>query len=382
MFAVACTQVDRRPVAVTSSYDKTLRVWELDVAEHSSPPPSSIDRLYMDAVGPEHITTAVSDHGFDRAKNQASLRVLDLTTGAEHMTLGPTSGITAITFTDIDARPIVLTGHSDCAVRMWDADSGLELAALSGHSEKVSGIVCTRLAGRPIAISTDKSSQVRLWDLENRTPLAVFDHPAEVTRLSHSTVDDRPVVVTDCKDSTIRVWDLKTDTIYTEFDHPDEIVYLGTATIHERPVVVTDCKDSTIRVWDLETGTNHAEFDHPGEIVHLGAIDDRPVVATWDDDGGLRVWSLDTGAETVTGPHCDTTIGTNTTTPPSVPVVFSRGRDEVLIWDLASRRELAVIGYPPGHAPNLLVGVSANGEIVLRLDLDIAVLSPTTRPKG
>jgi WD40 repeat protein len=75
---VTCTQLDGNPVALTGSWDHTLRIW-------------------------------------------------DLTTGIPFGLLsGHTGRITAVTCTQLDGSTIAVTGSSDCTVRIWDFRTRLQ----------------------------------------------------------------------------------------------------------------------------------------------------------------------------------------------------------------------------------------------------------------
>jgi WD40 repeat protein len=77
--AVACAQLDGRPIAVTSGQDRTVRIWDL--------------------------TTGIPISG---------------------PLVGHTDSVTAVACTQLDGRPIAVTSGRDHMVQVWDlAGSGL-----------------------------------------------------------------------------------------------------------------------------------------------------------------------------------------------------------------------------------------------------------------
>ncbi|MGW9273111.1 hypothetical protein ACWGVU_05165, partial [Embleya sp. NPDC055610] len=117
--AVACTVVEGRPVAVTGSDDRTVRVW-------------------------------------------------DLTSGrprGEPLT-GHTGSVNAVACSVVEGRPIAVTGSEDRTVRVWDLTSGQPHGEpLTGHTHSVKAVACTVVEGRPVAVTGSDDRTVRVWGL-------------------------------------------------------------------------------------------------------------------------------------------------------------------------------------------------------------------------
>ncbi|MEU3296689.1 hypothetical protein ABZ722_30645, partial [Streptomyces longwoodensis] len=112
--AVACTDVDGTPVAVTGGYDDMVRVW-------------------------------------------------DLATGQPFA--GHTGSVAAVACTVLDGRPVAVTGGHDGRVRVWDLASGQPIGEpLAGHTG-VTAMACTDLNGTPVAVAGDQDGTVQVWDL-------------------------------------------------------------------------------------------------------------------------------------------------------------------------------------------------------------------------
>ena len=118
---------DGRPVAVTGSWDGTVRVWDLD----SGAP-----------IG-EPLT-------------------------------GHTDWVNAVaTLVLPDGRPVAVTAGRDGTVRVWDLDSGAPIGQpLTGHTDTVNAVATLLLPdGRPVAVTGSYDATVRVWDLTSCQPL-------------------------------------------------------------------------------------------------------------------------------------------------------------------------------------------------------------------
>ncbi|MGH3884658.1 MAG: hypothetical protein ACRDRC_14830, partial [Pseudonocardiaceae bacterium] len=130
--AVACTYLDDRPIAVTSSRDHTMRIW-------------------------------------------------DLATGTPiGLLTGHTGPVTAVACVQLDGCPIAVTGSWDHTVRIWDLTSGIPLGLLTGHIGPVTAVVCAQHDSHPIALTSSRDRTVRIWDLRTRRRIDRIDLPREV----------------------------------------------------------------------------------------------------------------------------------------------------------------------------------------------------------
>ncbi|MGH3812917.1 MAG: hypothetical protein ACRDUV_10730, partial [Pseudonocardiaceae bacterium] len=130
--ALACAYLDDRPIAVTSSRDHTVRIW-------------------------------------------------DLATGTPiGLLTGHTGPVTAVASAQLDNHPIAVTGSWDHTVRIWDLTSGIPLGLLTGHTGPVTAAACAQLDGRPIALTSSRDRTVRIWDLRTRLRIDRIDLPRDV----------------------------------------------------------------------------------------------------------------------------------------------------------------------------------------------------------
>jgi WD40 repeat protein len=98
----------------------------------------------------------------------------------------------------------IISGSDDQTVRVWDADSGAELACLGGHEGVVESVAFSPDARRIVSGLTDMT--VRVWDAGGGAQLAcLHGHENSVTSVAFSP--DARRIVSGSWGQTVRVWD-------------------------------------------------------------------------------------------------------------------------------------------------------------------------------
>ncbi|MGW1653812.1 hypothetical protein [Streptomyces atratus] len=168
---VATGVVEGRPVAVTSSRDETVRVW-------------------------------------------------DLATGRQvgQILAGHDNEVTGVATEVVEGRPVAVTSSTDLTVRVWDLATGRQVGEpLTDHTHFVTAVATGVVNGCPVAVTGSYDKTVRVWDLTTRKQIGepLQGHfrssmEAVATGVATGWVEGRPVAVTSSWNGTVLVWDLTT----------------------------------------------------------------------------------------------------------------------------------------------------------------------------
>ncbi len=373
--AVAAAELDGRPVVISGSEDRSVRDWDLATGAPMGDPLTGNTKPVNAVAAAELDRRPVVISGSD----DRSVRVWDLATGApvgDPLT-GHTSPVHAVAAAELDGRPVVISGSQDRSVRVWDLATGRPVGdPLTGHTGWVCAVAAAELDGRPVVISGSDDRSVRVWDLATGAPIGqpLTGHTSWVRAVAAAELDGRPVVISGSEDRSVRVWDLATGAPIGQplTGHTSSVNAVAAAELDGRPVVISGSDDGSVRVWDLATGAPIGDpfTGHTSSVNAVAAaeLDGRPVVISGSDDGSVRVWDLATGApigDPLTG-HTDWVRAVAAAELDGRSVVISGSDDgSVRVWDLATG---APIGDPfTGHTKpvNTVAAVELDGRPVV-----------------
>ncbi|KAI9284509.1 quinon protein alcohol dehydrogenase-like superfamily [Umbelopsis sp. AD052] len=337
---VMCLQFcDTSNILITGSYDKTVRIWNLETGEvirvltgHTR----CVRALQFDDA---KLVTGSMDH---------TLKIWSLQTGQCIRTLeGHTDGIVSLHF---DSR-ILASGSVDTTIKVWNFETG-ECCTLRGHTDWVNSV---RIHQHSMIVSGSDDTTIRLWDLNTRTCIRViqghvgqvqvgipsgpgFTHrfiEAPVARpdmVQHQqlhylrqqqhlqqqqrrrqlvefspicTVDnanepadppsdedksearsDQPIIISGSLDNTIKIWSMVNgQCLRTLFGHVEGVWALA----YDKLRIVSGSHDNSVKLWDMESGRCiHTLEGHRGPVTAV-ALSDMKVISA-SDDGDIRIW--------------------------------------------------------------------------------------------
>jgi WD40 repeat protein len=194
--------------------------------------------------------------------------------------------------------PIVATGSEDKTIRLWNIDTGTEMAILSGHQKSVETI-----AFHPhklgLLYSGDRAGIIKLWrgvDGEELNSIDTQQNKVNVLAIS----PDGKLLISGGSDKTIKIWhlDLSCDRsiehLVTLKHHQLSVNSLAFNPIENDVKFASVSSDRRVLLWGLESKTPLSIFTaHTQPVKTLAFSPDGKLLATAGDDGSIQIWDID-----------------------------------------------------------------------------------------
>jgi WD40 repeat protein len=334
--------------AVSASYDKTLKVWDLETGVCLRTLEGHRDRLKSVALHADG-RRAVS------ASDDRTLKVWDLSSGACLRTLEGHKGGVGFVALHADGRRAVSVSD-DKTLKVWVLETGTCLCTLEGHTRGVASVALHADGRRAVSASWDSS--LKVWDLETGACLYTLEgHTDDVESVEIHADGKR--VFSASSDKTLKSWDLETGTCLRTFTGHTEAV--NSVALHvDGHRAVSASSDNTLKVWDLESGACLRSLQAHANNLRALALDangHRAVSAS--SDNTLKVWDLgiDVRLRTLEG-HAGRIYAV--AADADGRLALSASEDKTLkVWNL---RTGACLHTLEGHRFNALVAVCADGR--------------------
>lgn len=323
-------------LALTGSYDKTLRLWHTE------------EQVLLETLYPPH------------------------------------EGI-VYTVATARAAPIAASGSADRMVRIWNLDTQACTAELAGHTHRVYDLALSADGQRLLSASHDRT--VRLWNVAEGTCITTLRGHSDAVVGVAFTPGER-TAVSASRDGTVRVWQLDGTALSARTQAPEGPAKEGQAhqaQAHEGwiqavamsrdgRVAITAGQDHRLRVWNTADATvqqvlaghNDAvsalKLDADGQTLVSGSYDCRVKVWRLGQDDALHV--LKGHAEAIVGVLVDAAAGR---------AITASADGELIQWDIhqgrllkrwdAHRRGITFLAAAPGG--QTAVTGSSDGEVKL-----------------
>jgi len=283
---------------LSSSRDKSLIMWKLTRDEQQN---YGIPQKRL--MGHSHFVTDVvmsSDGHFALSGSwDKTLRLWDLTTGRTARRFeSHTKDVLSVAFS-ADNRQIV-SGSRDKTIKLWNTLAQCKYTIMEdGHSDWVSCVRFSPNNNNPIIVSSGWDKMVKVWNLTNcKLKTNHYGHQAYLNTVTVSP--DGSLCASGGKDCKAMLWDLNDSRHLYTLDHPDPINALSFSPNRYWLCAATG---PTIRIWDLE-GKNMVDELKP-EVVASSSSKAAPpecLSMAWSADGQtlfagysdnlIRVWQV------------------------------------------------------------------------------------------
>lgn len=201
---------------------------------------------------------------------------------------GHAQNVKCVRFVGEDGRKLV-SGSSDCSLRLWDTDSGQCDALLEGHTSRIWDVDAT-LNGAFVA-SASGDSTVKIWSTEStQAQLTLRGGYGDVYCCRFSP--DQGHLLSGGYDKLVRLYDLATGTAIRMFPGHQLGVSSGVFSPQGR-MIVSGAKDTSIRFWDTLSGLCIRTLPgHLGEVTSVEMSEDGMQLLTSSKDNSNRLWDM------------------------------------------------------------------------------------------
>ncbi|MBT2901718.1 WD40 repeat domain-containing protein [Streptomyces sp. McG3] len=262
----------------TACDDATVRHWSSRDGAPAGEPLRFDDRVWSVAWSP-----IPRDGRLALSTNDGLFRILD---EAGSVLVEQTGEVVESCAWSPDGRRIATGGH-DSTVRVREADTGTELATLTGHQDWV-GRIAWSPGGRFLASASDDRT-CRLWDVAESRQLTVLrGHDNYVDDVTWSPDEQR--IATASGDWTVAVWEANTGRRLDVLKgHEGRVRCVAWSS--DGRFIASGSDDRTVRVWRADTFEEFAVVGvHQDKVSSVAWSRDSTLLLTASFDGTARIW--------------------------------------------------------------------------------------------
>ena len=296
-----------KPLIITSSDDKTAKVWDFETGECLQTFSGHKSGVKTAAV---HVDLQTGSVLVLTASGDKCAKLWNFTTGDCIFTLkGHRNPVRSAAFSHTGKR--LATASSDGTVMLWDTVTGECVDTLDGmHTHYIRCVTFARCGHRLLTASNDGTALV--WNLlaasnagtsnHNRTRLGVQHLCGHSDWVNHAIFShDDTQALTASNDRTAKLWDIKTRTCVTTFTgHTGDVT--SAVFSNDSTLVLTSSTDSSARLWSL-AGDFVYSIGHSCDLLYRRMDPVTKAVFSHDDAhvitcsmGTVFVWILESGA--------------------------------------------------------------------------------------
>jgi WD40 repeat protein len=246
-------------------------------------------------------------------------------------------GINSVAFSPDGLR--IVGGVNDTTVRVWDAQSGNELAIFRGHASFINSVGVSP-DGRSL-VSAGGDEAVRIWDARKGQDFAVLLNSEKwVDKVTFSP--DGAFIGSSSRDNVVCMWDAQTGHLRRLFQGHEEWITSLDISADSRQIV-SSSDDHTVRVWDVHSGQEVVVLrGHEDEAKSAIFSPDQRWIASTSRDHSVRVWDVKNAFKSaVLCGHEDWVFGVAFSSD-SKRIVTTSWDDTMRQWEAQGGRQLAV----------------------------------------
>ncbi|MEG4111641.1 MULTISPECIES: WD40 domain-containing protein [unclassified Microcoleus] len=292
-------------IMASGSWDKTIKIWNLETAELIGTLTGHSDRVNSVAISSDGkmLVSGSSDE---------TIKFWNLHSGDLLCTFpGHSMEVNSVA---INPKRLVIAscGGADNTIKLWNLRSGELLRTLRGHSDNVNAVVFSPDGKILASGSSDATSKV--WDVESGKLLRTLSG-LNVGVNSVAIAPDGQILASVSNDYTIKLRNLHTGRLLrilnTNYAKGKGVTNLGTnealhilqnyvsrgdsvAISGDGLTLVSGCDDNTINIWNLQTGELLSALQgHSGTVYSVAIAPSGNLLASGSADQTIKIWRCD-----------------------------------------------------------------------------------------
>ena len=229
-----------KKIIFSSSKENNLCMWDLDSG-----------KMLLNLPGhTRSITAVIVNKDFNLAITSSedySLRIWDLQSEVIKSILqGFSSNPTCIRFSPIDEN-IIISGDTNGEIKIWDLSNKKCISTIEAHIIDITSLALTNNCDRIISTSYDKN--ICIWDFESLNLNKKLKYNSSILCL---LLLNNLYIVSGTSDNKIIIWDLNSgEQLYTLLGHSSRVSTLAISPNNN--YIVSGSYDKTLRLWNINT---------------------------------------------------------------------------------------------------------------------------------
>ncbi|MCG7852084.1 MAG: DUF4062 domain-containing protein [Methanosarcinaceae archaeon] len=225
-----------------------------------------------------------------------TLKVWDLEAGVELHTLkGHSDWVQAVAVTP-DGR-LAVSGSVDKTLKVWNIEAGAEVHTLAGHKYQIGAVAITSNGRWAISSTEIKQGILKTWDIERGSEYRTIQTGLDYGTRALAITPDGRWALTGSDDWALKVWDLTSPDV-SQVQKPHKSMVLAVAVTPDGRWAASISQDKTLKVWDLKTGTELQTVTNDKYMTQkMALMPDGCRAVSGSDDMTLKVIDLKTGID-------------------------------------------------------------------------------------
>jgi len=242
----------------------------------------------------------------------------------------------------------IASASFDNTIKLWQSDTGKNIATLEGHSSWVSS-VCFSPDGKKIA-SASEDKTIKLWDSVSSKNIATLKgHSDSVWSVAFSP--DGKKIVSASQDGIIKLWQSNSGkNVATLEGHSSWVSSVCFSPDGKK--IASASMDNTIKLWHSDSGKNIETLEgHSNEVWSVCFNPDGKKIASGGFDKNINIWDVEGKKllhrlEGHTHPISSCVFSTDSR------LLASKSEGETRLWRTDTWQTVAIIAAPgSGHWP-------------------------------